>query len=155
MWFLFQHLSLYCTYINVCLCVCHLTGFSSNSSAQCRAVTAHSTVVARATRIRKNNMKQFKKHVSEQKAREWKRLSHFLHHLSCNWRLSSPPVGASRDEVNRVHVEAKSSRTTCDKRSVTSIITRSAIGAKIKELSKILICYIYNSKLIIVSLENI
>lgn len=107
--------------VHACGCACHLTGFSSDSSSQCCAVTDHGTPVARATRIRKNNMKQFKKHVSEQKAREWKRLSHFLHHLSCNWRLSSLPVGASRDEVNRVHKEAKSSRTIRDKRSVTSV----------------------------------
>lgn len=90
--------------MRACVCVCYLTGFSPNSSAPCRAVTAHSAVVAGATRIRKNNMKQFKKPCRREKGKESER-DYLISFSAChaNWRLSSPPVGDGRGEVGRVH----------------------------------------------------
>lgn len=51
------------------LCV-QVTGFSPDSSAPCRAVTALSTISGRSTGIRKNNVKQFENRVSKRKARD-------------------------------------------------------------------------------------
>lgn len=123
------------TSMRACVCVCYLTGFSPNSSAPCRAVTAHSAVVAGATRIRKNNMKQFKKPCRREKGKESER-DYLISFSAChaNWRLSSPPVGDGRGEVGRVHGPEKKKKHTCHtnphNRSVNGIRPRSAIGAK-------------------------
>ncbi len=125
-----------CGCLHVCLCV---TWQASHLTAPPPAVRSLLTVqpLPGQPGSGKTTWNNFKNYVSERKAREWKRLSHFLHRLSCNWRLSSQPVGGSRGEVervkrrvNRVHVKAKSSHATCDNRSVSSIIMRLAVGAK-------------------------
>lgn len=114
------------------VCTCVSWQASHNISAPCRAVTAYSTAVAGAARIRKNNMKQFKNHVSERMARDWKRLSNFLPHLSCNWKLYSQPVGGSRDRVDIVRDEANSSHFTGEKKGKKAKIEAEPIVNKVK-----------------------
>lgn len=93
------------TRARVCACVhaaCLSTGLSPNSSAFCRAVTAHKWSCCRGNlesgQTTWNNLRA----VSARERRGWGRLSHFSHHLSCKGRLPPRPVGGSRGEVNGV-----------------------------------------------------
>ena len=112
----------------VCVCVCYLTGFSPDSSAPCPAVTAHSAVVAGATGIRKNNMKQFKKPCRREKG-EWERLSHFLQRLSCKLEafLSACRGRQRRGRRSDTAPSKSSSRTNPHNRSETSDRSQSLV----------------------------